>query len=650
MPRSLSEIDSVGWLGLECQARRCRNVQIALLFGAPLRLNPAMGSVAQNSSRQLLAHVQIQSLCVENCSLTQAYVCSSNGHVKISSPLTLMPRWLFPLCICLAMVWSRTAPASQFSYDGSLRITDEVHRMQSAVVRQIHYDYDAAGNRTAMTANGEAAISSLIEGDRLIGVDMPGTARDQSFSYDRGGRLTGLTRAGSRWNMAYNVADQVIDVRTAAGASIQSATYDAMGRRVAVVTPSLGVRRFAMAPALSTSLETPYLATDANNVVQAAYAYGPTGPICQIAANGEAHYYLEDGIGSIIAQSNRNGVITDQFAFDAFGNPLESIGISVRASEAAGGDWSWKGMWKDAATGMYHVRARDYDPVTGRFVSRDPYEGDRRIPESLSPYAFANGNPLVFSDPSGSFTIVEMTTGIQMQGTIRQAVTSFAQNYGKDQARDMITDAVSDWLSKSFLSYVPGGAYLQSLINLAGTVPGNTAARAGGLFENDFLIGADQTTRPTEMNDGGIDMYLGPGINEKGQPIDDGVTLSAFWGAGTANLSSDKGVRRPDFVISGVKPSETTESSQAYIIGELKLSASALLNTYKKDDGQLRAILNYAASRVYPKVALFIVAGFKTPGTRAAKRTDQSIIASIRALLNKKSIKVDGVIPILIAP
>ena len=47
--RSLSEIASVGWLGLGWHARRCRNVRIALLFGASLRLDPAIRSTSPSS-------------------------------------------------------------------------------------------------------------------------------------------------------------------------------------------------------------------------------------------------------------------------------------------------------------------------------------------------------------------------------------------------------------------------------------------------------------------------------------------------------------------------------------------------------------------------------------------------------------------------
>src|SRR5262249_39054643 len=53
-----------------------------------------------------------------------------------------------------------------------------------------------------------------------------------------------------------------------------------------------------------------------------------------------------------------------------------------------------------AAFGVSQVGARLYDPVIGRFLSRDPI----LIPRSASltnPYAFAMNDPLNASDPSG---------------------------------------------------------------------------------------------------------------------------------------------------------------------------------------------------------------------------------------------------------
>ena len=55
--------------------------------------------------------------------------------------------------------------------------------------------------------------------------------------------------------------------------------------------------------------------------------------------------------------------------------------------------------------GMYFMRARYYDPATGRFISKDPVEGNLVSPQSQNGYNYANGNPINLSDPLGLWTI-----------------------------------------------------------------------------------------------------------------------------------------------------------------------------------------------------------------------------------------------------
>ncbi|WP_328650331.1 RHS repeat protein [Micromonospora sp. NBC_00330] len=51
-------------------------------------------------------------------------------------------------------------------------------------------------------------------------------------------------------------------------------------------------------------------------------------------------------------------------------------------------------------TGLTHLGAREYDPVTGRFVSVDPVF-DQRHPQSWTGYSYSSGTPVTLSDPSG---------------------------------------------------------------------------------------------------------------------------------------------------------------------------------------------------------------------------------------------------------
>lgn len=47
------------------------------------------------------------------------------------------------------------------------------------------------------------------------------------------------------------------------------------------------------------------------------------------------------------------------------------------------------------------MKARFYDPDTGRFLQQDSYLGENNNPPSLYRYLYAYGNPTVYTDPSG---------------------------------------------------------------------------------------------------------------------------------------------------------------------------------------------------------------------------------------------------------
>jgi RHS repeat-associated protein len=51
-------------------------------------------------------------------------------------------------------------------------------------------------------------------------------------------------------------------------------------------------------------------------------------------------------------------------------------------------------------TGLTHLGARDYDPLSGRFLTADPML-DTGNPQALNAYSYGNNSPVSFSDPSG---------------------------------------------------------------------------------------------------------------------------------------------------------------------------------------------------------------------------------------------------------
>ena len=69
----------------------------------------------------------------------------------------------------------------------------------------------------------------------------------------------------------------------------------------------------------------------------------------------------------------------------------------------------------DSDLGLYYLRARYYNPATGRFLSRDPYDGNAKIPATLHKYLYTGGDPVNWIDPSGRADEVEYSL-LQMAG------------------------------------------------------------------------------------------------------------------------------------------------------------------------------------------------------------------------------------------
>jgi RHS repeat-associated protein len=79
--------------------------------------------------------------------------------------------------------------------------------------------------------------------------------------------------------------------------------------------------------------------------------------------------------------------------------PTPTISALRQAQGKPVGDYCFTGEMQ--AGGLVHFRARDYDPEIGQFLIRDSWEGDANLPVSYNKWAYANGNPVRYVDPSG---------------------------------------------------------------------------------------------------------------------------------------------------------------------------------------------------------------------------------------------------------
>ncbi len=110
--------------------------------------------------------------------------------------------------------------------------------------------------------------------------------------------------------------------------------------------------------------------------------------------------FLYDGHGSTRALVDATAAIAQAFAYNAYGERLTSANLT--AASAAFTNLLYSGEWT-GKHGAQYLRARWYDPSTGRFNRLDPFAGNASDPQSLHKYLYTHANPVMGVDPSGQF-------------------------------------------------------------------------------------------------------------------------------------------------------------------------------------------------------------------------------------------------------
>ena len=158
------------------------------------------------------------------------------------------------------------------------------------------------------------------------------------------------------------------------------------------------------------------------------YAHTPdgVGQLISEQRQGKTLHVYEDGQGSARLITDEGGQIIETLDFDAFGN--EEAGAAKESRHR------YTGEAFDQITGLYHLRAREYDPRTGRFISMDEHPGSQSIPLTLNKYLYGNADPVNHVDPSGNiFTIaIAMPNVVSLRS--QQIIVSGGQVYRANEA------------------------------------------------------------------------------------------------------------------------------------------------------------------------------------------------------------------------
>ncbi len=494
------------------------------------------------------------------------------------------------------------------SYDPAFRVASETsHDSSGALTRRVEYTYNADGERAERIENGVSDLYAYGNAHRLTSVSSAaGPASSTTFSWDSNGRRSAQTDASGTTTLSYTARDALREVR-ASGALVARYVEDGLGRRVLEETPSATRSRiWAQDP----SERRQVMYGVAGGSAQEVFVYVVERPLMAVAATG-VRYLLEDGLGSVIGEVSPAGNFIGRARFDSFGRVETASGTMQSGSSPIGGRFAFQGEWQEQATGLYHLRAREYDPMTGQFLTRDPAQGNPLLPESFHPYVFANGNPAVYRDPSGMFSLIGLNVGMSTQSTLRNAQTA-AVNVLKEEMKSRARGVVTDILSSSLESLLPvsiGGDLLRQLSKFS------SDSERGTMLGQWIAEALCSGVRGTSFSDAlWIEVSMDPA---EGEPEANGIHCRGS-GACFQNSTLDIAVGRPrpDLLFSSRAPLELEKHGpKSYLVGEIKLSTERARKSFVDHPGsQSRAILGHARNYEYGRTVLIVAA---YPGTAA---------------------------------
>nr|WP_281261728.1 RHS repeat-associated core domain-containing protein [Aphanothece hegewaldii] len=296
-------------------------------------------------------------------------------------------------------------------------------------------------------------------------------------------------------------------------------------------------------------------------------------------------------MGTTIGLANGTGTEVADFRYDSFGNLRVSSGIAAHTGNA-GGDFGFQGQWLESESGLYYFRARDYDSKTGLFLSRDPVDIIETEPESFNPYQFVYNNPLVYSDPTGMFTLVELQAGYVTEkalNSIQLKATNYARQYLIDKAKGVATDIITGVAQNILGNLAQLNPLLANSLNVVLSQKGKN--KLGEQWEillkgqfKDFI----GNFFPEYLGS----VWFEPEVSINGEPKSNGINfVQLSINTGNPNLPN------PDFIIKMDGGPESTDfakgkGKKSNLIGDFKFSWERVEGDLGK--AQFSAMMSYA--------------------------------------------------------
>jgi RHS repeat-associated protein len=330
---------------------------------------------------------------------------------------------------------------TNYTYDSRNQITSIEHKKSDGTVLQgFTYTLDTVGNRTSIVEHNSRRVDYTYNEvnqltQEVVSNDPNGNNTTTTFTYDDVGNMLTKTIDTSTSSVTEDYSYNANDQLTTQGSV--TFTYDANGNLVSDDTSTYSYddkNRLINIITPTNTIEYSYDANDnriakTTNNGTTTYLIDANTPYAQVITENKAdgttveytygndllsdgtHSFLTDALGSTRGLVDGSETLTDSYAYTAYGELASHDGNATNS-------FLFTGEQLDQETEDYYLRARYYSPNSGRFISRDTYDGVEYSPITLNHYSYANSNPIKYTDPSGMMSLAGLGGAISIRGTL----------------------------------------------------------------------------------------------------------------------------------------------------------------------------------------------------------------------------------------